>query len=235
MASAISFAGAVLLANAFVFSLLFQKTAVRTKGRWQAISAGVTVAYVFLSIIPELEEHRPTVAASATALLDAEKKIYLWTLAGFVTFVALTRLPETLSSASLEKLPYWCELVGYSLYTALIGYLLTHREDASPVSLGLFIFAMGLHLFLVDMELVDRFRGLYQPWGRIELMISVVVGWGLGDAKALPDSFTSRLFAFVVGGVLVMSAHEELPATGERPFWWFAGGAFAYGALLMLI
>src|SRR5215831_12104835 len=111
MPSAISFAGAALLTSAFLFSLFGRGSTPKIKGRWQAVSAGVTVAYVFLNVLPELEVHRPTVAASAAgALLDAQKKVYLWTLTGFVTFVALTRLPVQfhIQSGSLSRLPYWC-------------------------------------------------------------------------------------------------------------------------------
>ena len=67
------------------------------------------------------------------------------------------------------------------------------------------------------------------------LMASVLVGWMLGIVDALPDSFTSRLFAFVIGAVVVMSASQELPAGESRQFWWFAGGAFCYATVLMLI
>jgi hypothetical protein len=234
ISGAISFAGAAVLAGAFTLSRFFRRVTEGVKGRWQAFSAGVTVAYVFVNVIPELEEHRPTVTASSAGdLLDAEKRIYMWALAGFVTFVGLSHF--AIHARAHLKRPYWGEMTGYSLYTMLIGYLLTHREDPSLISLELFIFAMGLHLFLLDVELAERFHGLYQPWGGAMLMVCVLVGWLLGTLNALPDSFTSRLFAFVIGGVVVLSAQEELPQDRRRPFWWFVGGAFSYATLLMLI
>jgi len=240
MPQVISFAGVVLLVCALVLSHYCRRFTVKIQRMWQALSAGVTVAYVFINVIPELEEHRPIVAGSATGtVLDAEKRVYLWTLAGFVTFVGLSRLPVHLSQngsrTANDKVPFWGEMSGYSLYTLLIGYLLVHREDPSLLSLGLFVFAMGLHLFMVDIELVEQFAHFYQPWGRMLLVASVLVGWVLGIANALPDSFTSRLFAFVMGAVIVMSAREELPAGQSRRFWWFASGAFCYATLLMLI
>ena len=238
MPQAISFVGAALLACAFVLSHYCQQFTAKIKRRWQALSAGVAVAYVFMNVIPELEEHRPTVAGSAAGtLLDAEKRIYLWTLAGFVTFVGLSRLPAHSSpnASRTAQVPFWGEMAGYSLYTLLIGYLLVHREDPSLLSLGLFVFAMGLHLFMVDIELVEQFAGFYQPWGRMLLVASILVGWMLGIADALPNSFTSRLFAFVIGAVVVISAREELPAGQSCRFSWFAGGAFLYATLLMLI
>lgn len=240
MPEAVSFVGVALLVCAFVVSHYCRQFTVKIKRRWEALSAGVAVAYVFINVIPELEEHRPIVAGSATgSVLDAEKRIYLWTLAGFVAFVGLRRLPVHMSPngtrAVSAKLPFWSEMVGYSLYTLLIGYLLVHREDPSLLSLGLFVFAMGLHLFIVDIELAETFACFYQPWGRMMLMASVLVGWILGIVDAFPDSFTSRLFAFVIGAVVVMSAHEELPVGENRQFWWFAGGAFCYATVLMLI
>jgi hypothetical protein len=238
MSGALSFVGVLLLDSAFAISHFGRRFTSRIKRRWQAVSAGVTLAYVFVNVIPELEEHRPTVAASAAqSVLDAEKRIYLWTLTGFVVFVGLSRLPEYFRSETAKPAarPFWGEMAGYALYTLLIGYLLTHREDPSLLSLALFEVAMFLHLFMVDVELMERFRVLYVPWGRVLLMAAVMAGWILGMADAFPDTFTSRLFAFVIGGVVLLSAHEQLPAETERPFWWFAGGAFAYAALLMLI
>jgi hypothetical protein len=240
MPYAASFTGVASLVFVFLLSNYCRRFTLKIKQRWQALSAGVAVAYVFVNVIPELEEHRPTVAGSATGtLLDAERRIYLWTLAGFVTFVGLTRIQGSsspnASRPARAKLPFWGQMTGYSLYTMLIGYLLVHREDPSLLSLGLFVFAMGVHLFMVDIELVEHFGPLYQPRGKILLMASVLSGWILGIAEAFPDSFTSRLFAFVIGGVVALSAREELPTGESHRFWWFAGGAFCYATLLLLI
>jgi len=235
--TAITLAGALLLSSAFPLARYFRPFTARIKHRWQALSAGVAVAYVFVNIIPELEVHRPIIAGSAMgALLDAEKRVYLWALAGFVTFVGLSRLRYLTPSRALgASLVYWAEMAGYSIYTLLLGYLLLHREDATLLSLELFVFAMGLHLFMLDNELAEQFEGGYEPRGRILLASFVLVGWVLGTADAFPDFLTSRLLAFVVGGVVITSANEELPVEEGGRFWWFVGGAAFYAMLLMLI
>jgi hypothetical protein len=130
---------------------------------------------------------------------------------------------------------YWGAMTGWGIYMLLIGYLLLHREDASTLSLWLFVLAMGLHIFMVDNQLVEQFEGIYEPWGRVFLVGCLFLGWAMGVVDALPDSLTSRLFAFVVGGVVITSAHEESSVEQSRRFWWFAGGAAAYATLLMLI
>jgi len=172
-------------------------------------------------------------------LLDAEKRIYLWVLAGFVTFAGLSRLrsetlPQTGQSDRMA-LVYWAEMAGYGLYTLLIGYLLVHREDASLLSLWLYVFAMGLHVFMLDTELAEQFEGVYEPRGRVLLVSCLLLGWALGVTDALPDSLTARLYALVLGGVVITSAHEELPAEEGGRFWWFVGGSAFYATLLMLI
>ena len=237
MPAAITLAGALLLSSAFPLAQYCRRFTARIKHRWQALSAGVAVAYVFVNAIPELEVHRPIVAdPTMGTLLDAEKRIYLWALAGFVTFVGLSRLRFFTPSRALgASLAYSAEMAGYSLYTLLLGYLLVHREEATLLSLELFVFSMGLHLFMLDNELVEQFESRYEPRGRILLASFVLVGWVLGIADSFPAFFTSRLFAFVVGGVVITSAQEELPVEEGGRFWWFVGGAAFYAILLMLI
>jgi hypothetical protein len=234
-----SFCGILLLSSAFVAAKVCRRYTVRIKRRWEALSGGVAIAYVFVNVIPEIEAHREVVAGSAYGtLLDAEKKIYLWALTGFVVFAGLTRLRFVQEKSGVPPhsgLVYRGAMAGWSAYMLLIGYLLLHHEGTSLLSLVLFVFAMGLHIFMVDNELTDRFEGLYEPFGRRLLMFGLWFGWALGMVDALPDAFTSRLFAFVMGGVAFTSAHEELPVEESGRFWWFAGGAAAYGTLLMLI
>lgn len=240
MPAAISFVGVLLLSSSFLLARYFRRFTSRIRRGLKSLSAGVAVAYVFVRAIPELEEHRSTVAGSATGtLLDVEKRIYLWALAGFVSFAGLStlRFPIGPDAARSDRasLVYWSEMTGYALYTLLIGYLLLHREDASLLSLGLFVFAMGLHLFMVDNELAEQFESFYKPRGGILLASCVLVGWALGMVDAFPDAFTSRLLAFVVGGVVISASHEEQPTLEGSRFWWFALGAASYATLLMLI
>jgi len=240
MTPTIAFCGIVLLAGAFAAAYVCHRFTARIRHRWQALSAGVAMAYVFVSVMPELEEHRPIVAGSAIGmLLDAEKKIYLWALTGFVAFAGLSRLRFVQSAngarSNIGGIVYWGGMTGWGIYMMLIGYLLLHREDHTMLSLWLFVLAMGLHILMMDNQLVERFENVYEPRGRMLLVVCLLVGWALGCADALPESLTSRLFAFVVGGVVITSAHEELSFEEGGRFAWFVGGAAVYATLLMLI
>jgi hypothetical protein len=240
MSAPLTFAGALLLSGAFLLARYCRRFTDRIKHRWQALSAGVAVAYVFVNVIPELEEHRPIVAGTAMELvLSAEKRIYLWALAGCIVFAGLRRLeyhkPGDPRESNRATLVYRGVMAGYSLYTLLLGYLLTHREDDTLLSLELFVFAMGLHLFMLDHELVEKFDCRYAQLGGYLLASCVLLGWLLGSLHAFPDSLTYRLFAFIVGGVVISAAHEELPGEENGRYLWFVGGAGFYATLLLLI
>jgi hypothetical protein len=103
----------------------------------------------------------------------------------------------------------------------LIGYLLVRREDTSAHSLALYVFAIGLHLFMVDDELAEQFEHRFESGGRWLLIGCVLLGWALGITGAFADSFTSRLFAFLAGGVLITAVHAEARAETEPRFCWF--------------
>jgi hypothetical protein len=233
----VSFGGSLLLAGAILLSRYCRKFTLQIERRWRALSAGVVVAYVFVSVMPELEEHRPAVAESSVGmLLDVEKRIYLWALAGFVVFAGLSRL-RSMPGSALRRIGwlYSGTVLGYALYVLLIGYLLVLREDASVLSLALYVFAIGLHLFMVDSELAEQFQRRYESGGRWVLVGCALLGWALGIAGAFPDSVTSRLFASLAGGVLITAVHAEVRAEEGPRFWWFVGGSAAYATILMLV
>jgi hypothetical protein len=235
MTTATSFLAIAALSSAFLGAHACHRFTIHIKRRWQALSAAVGMAYVFVNVLPELEEHRAIVAGSAMgSLLDADKRIYLWALAGFIVFSGLSRL-RVVQHDDVSGAVYRGAMAGFGIYMFLIGYLLLHRDDSTLLSLWLFVFAMGLHIFMLDNQLAERFEGIYEPSGRLLLVSCLFFGWAMGLADALPAFLTSRLFAFVAGGVVITSAHEELGVEEGGRFWWFAGGAATYATLLVLI
>jgi hypothetical protein len=233
-----TFAGVLLTSSAFLLAWYCRRLTSKIKHTWQAFSSGVAEAYIFIHVIPELEEHRKIVTETAIGtLFDAEKRFYLWVLAGLIVFVGMTRLQfatNTLRSHQFS-LRFWGEIAGYTSYSLLLGYLLLHREDKTILSLALFVVAMSLHLFVVDNELDEKFQIRYRKHGRILLASGLFAGWGLGAIDAFPAPFTSRMFAFVIGGVVITAAREGCRPEGSGPFWWFVAGAALYSALLLLI
>jgi hypothetical protein len=63
----------------------------------------------------------------------------------------------------------------------------------------------------------------------------VLAGWLVGAITHVPEPVLARLFALVVGGVVITSMKAELPREGEGHFWPFCLGAAGYTLLLLAI
>lgn len=209
--------------------------------RWLSVAAGVSVAYVFLDILPELSTHQERLLENATAeLMFAERRIYIVALLGFVFFYGLEHMVLTSSAKpdvgrTENTAAFWLETAGFASYSWLIGYLLVDVATEGERSLGLYAAAMGLHLAVVGHTLVGEHGQAYDRWVWWILSASVLIGWLIASTSPMPHAVISRLFAFVAGGVVMTSMNEELPGAEEGRFWWFLGGSGAYAIILLLV
>jgi hypothetical protein len=209
---------------------------------WLSVAAGVSVAYVFLAILPELALHQERLLAHATEeAMFAERLIYIAALIGFVFFYGLQHMILASSSDKPHdghggsNAAFAVEVAGFALYSWLIGYLLVEIAEEGDRSLGLYAAAMGMHLAVVGHTLVREHGRTYNRWVWWILSASVVGGWLVASTIPLPHDAISRLFAFVAGGVVLTSMNEELPGIDEGRFWWFLGGSGVYAIVLLLV
>jgi hypothetical protein len=215
---------------------------IRFHKNWLSVGAGVSVAYVFLDILPELGIHQERLLAHAVdeGIFATEKLIYIAALVGFVFFYGL----ENIVLASAAENPhddhggstgaFWLEVAGFALYSWLIGYLLVEIGEEGERSLGLYAAAMGLHLMVVGHTLVHEHGKAYDRWVWWILGAAVIGGWLFASTMPMPHHIISEVFAFVAGGVVMTSMHEELPDAEEGRFWWFLGGSGVYAIVLLI-
>lgn len=213
---------------------------------WLSASGGVSVAYVFIHMMPDLADYQATfhreLQGTAGFLASIELHSYLISLFGLVTFYGLHRMARVSSrqqaeaGAAPQPSPgvYRINLAAYALYNVLIGYLLVHREEMDLRGLAIYAVAMGLHFVLNDQALREEHGDTYDRHGRWLLAAAPLAGWALGLAVTLHPLAISALFAFLIGGVILNVLKEELPEDRESRFGAFAGGALAYAALLIV-
>jgi hypothetical protein len=209
-----------------------------TRRRWVSVAAGVSVAYVFVDVLPELAaQHRTFRQAAGEGLLFAEQRIYLLALLSFVALYGLEHMVlasrERREAAPGADPVYWLHLGGFAAYSALIGYLLVERAERGPLALAVYGLAMALHFLIVDHSLREEHGRVYDRGGRWVLAASVLAGWMAGAATPLSEVVFARLFAALAGGVVITSLKAELPREREGRFWPFCLGAAAYAALLL--
>jgi hypothetical protein len=213
-----------------------------SRRRWLSAAAGVSVAYVFVDVLPELAaQNRAVIAAAGDAPpLFAEQRVYVLALLSFVVLygiqyvvLASRERGRTVTVSGTFDPVYALHLGGFVLYSALIGYLLVERAERGAIALVVYIVAMALHFLIVDHSLYEEHERRYARTGRVLLAASVLAGWLAGSATTLSDAVFARLFAILAGGVVITSLRGELPDQREGRFWPFVLGATVFAAILL--
>ncbi|GIV97879.1 MAG: hypothetical protein KatS3mg057_2536 [Herpetosiphonaceae bacterium] len=239
---AVALAGVLALVHVFAGKLRFLDVIPRS--RWLSIAGGVSVAYVFMHIFPELSKaQRMVEEIGGLGIAWIEDRIYFAALAGLALFYGLERLAKQSRRKrrvgdKVEMVSYgvfWLHVVSFAIYNALIGYLLLHRPDRGVQGLLIFFFAMTLHVIVNDYGLRDHYTDAYKHSGRWILAAAVLIGAALGALMTINEAVLAFVFALVAGGVILNVLKEELPEERESSFWAFALGAVGYAAVLLVL
>jgi len=225
--------------------------AARTERFWSrrrsiSAAAGVSVAYVFVDVLPELAAHNQAIVESAGAAepLFAEERVYILALASFVVLYGVEHIVLAAHGKRAENVQdgvregardaiYWLHVGGFAAYSALIGYLLVERAERGLAALVVYTLAMAIHFLIVNHALAEEHGGAYRRGGHWWLAASVVAGWVVGTMLPLSEVTLARLFAVLAGGIVITSLRSELPDERHGRFWPFVLGAALFAALLL--
>ena len=227
---------------------------------WLSFAGGVSVAYVFVHLMPELAEHQETLGGYEGVLWA-----FVLALAGLVAFYGLERRALTDRAEAAEQADgatekeaeaevehhgtddakgdgeamhdageggFALHLGSFALYNVLVGCLLARSEEVD--GLLPYLVAMALHFVVNDFGLRDHYKERYAYPGRWILAGATVAGWALGAFVPLGEELLAGFHAFLAGGVVLNVLKEELPESRRSRFWAFAVGAAAYAAFLVL-
>lgn len=219
---------------------------------WLSLAGGVSVAYVFVHLLPELASGEAHIRRVAGATF-AERHVYLIALLGLAVFYGLDRMAKTARSrregvpvrggrgaegaaqAGTGPAVFWIHMGSFAVYNALVGYLLLHREANTPGALAFFAVAMALHFVVTDYGLNEDHKAPYRRVGRWVLAGAVVAGFLVGVATEVSGAVIAVLTAFLGGGVILNVLKEEVPSERQSRFWAFAAGMAGYAALLLAL
>ena len=211
------------------------------RSRWLSAAGGVSVAYVFLHLLPELNERQAELGDSE---LFFERHVFSVALLGLAAFYGCERLVarsrkrddntgEDVSKEATGRGAFWLSIGSFALYNMIIGYLLLDSEAGSARDLLWYAVALALHFVVNDYGLREDHRERYHRVGRFVLAAAVLLGWLLGWRVHIPELYVTELLAFLGGGVMLNVLKEELPEERESSFWAFALGVVGYSALLL--
>ena len=228
-------AAALILAGVYVFGHRFRTSSHRRW--WVSIAAGVSVATIFIDLLPEISESqaRFAVGPNRAAALFPERAIYLALMAGFVLFYGFEYMTTTTAEDKPSGVFFMFEIAAFAGYSGLVAYLLVDNIWNDARSLALYALAMAFHLLLVDRSLASQRSQLYKRRGRWILALAVMAGWAAGMLTSIPEPWLARIAAFVSGGVIMNSLVVELPEGRGGRFSLFALAAAAYSLVLIVI
>ena len=220
------------------------------RSRWLSAAGGVSVAYVFAHLLPELAEGQEAVegrggdaAARPGPFLDfLEHHVWLVALLGLVVFYGVEK--RSLSSRSRRRDrsgedqtdddAFWLSIGSFTVYNAIIGYLLLSEDLEEITALALYTVALAVHFVINDVGLRDHHKDAYRRIGRWMIAGAVLVGWVAGVTTEIPERAIALVLGFIAGGIVLNVLKEELPGERRAEFWPFVAGTGLYTMLLQL-
>ena len=227
---------ALVLASVYLFGHKLRATSHHR--RWVSVAAGVSVAWVFIDLLPEISENQANFSTSPhrTMALFPEQAVYLAAMLGFMVFYAFEYIVNASDENREPSTVYFaCRIIAFATYSGLIAYLLIHNTWKDAPTLVLYTLAMSFHFLLVDHSLFSEHYGSYESRLRWVLALSVLAGWFVGILTSIPEQWMARIVGFVSGGVLMNTVVVELPEGRGGRFWPFAIATAVYSTVLIMV
>jgi hypothetical protein len=199
----------------------------------QSFGGGVALAYIFLSLFPEIDNAHPWLG----------DRVHLTTLLGFLLFFVVeaglfARARRATTSASTQQADetgvIWLHLGIMGLYTAIVMFTLPEEianDLLFAVGAGL---AIGVHLVYKDYVLRDQAGDQFGATGRALMTMAPLIGW-VAHRIVDPSEAVLDIAMAVLAGILMQSVfRDELPRPDRASLPWLLGGVATFSLLAML-
>ncbi|MEO0455294.1 MAG: hypothetical protein AAF152_01760 [Cyanobacteria bacterium P01_A01_bin.114] len=241
--SILGFLLAVCLALVHVFASRSRWLASIPHRWWISLAGGISIAYIFLDVFPELSKAQAEVEHNGGLLVDyLENHAYLLALAGLAIFYGLEKLAvrsrrhnqKMAGDNSTQPGIFWVHIFSFSIYNAVLGYLFRESADHGLLACLLLFIALALHFIVNDVGLREHHKQIYDRLGRWILAAAIFFGWAVGEVVHFNAAAVAAIWALVAGGIILNVMKEELPENQESHFGLFLTGAVIYSAILLV-
>lgn len=198
-------------------------------GRFLSFAAGLSFAYVFVDLLPQLEKKQEVLKQTLTPLLPyLDRHAYVVALLGVLFFYGIHTQSEM-----KKKRFFWFSMTGSFLFNFFVGATLADSQSPDIQPLSLFAIALAMHTFILDHNATLQHPLLYQQQGRYVLILSLLCGYFTGHLFSIPATIEALVISFVAGGILLNTLHYELPKREQVGYLCFVTGALFYTVIIL--
>ena len=235
---------AIMLALVHIFASRTEWLSQWPRRWWVSFAGGISIAYIFLDILPELDHAQKEIEHGINFLMEyLESHVYLLALAGLAIFYGLEKLAlrsrqynQQITGKNITSLGiFWVHIISFGLYNLILGYLLRESENHGLQACLILFVALAMHFIVNDVRLREHHQHAYDQLGRWLLAGAILVGWILGQAIQVNAAAIAAIWAFVAGGIILNVLKEELPEEQESHFGMFVFGAGIYSIILLAL
>jgi Ca2+/Na+ antiporter len=183
--------------------------------RQRAFAGGLSVAYVFLHLIPSIDVSQRVVGA----------RIYFVALLGFVLFYALDVRYQPPRHRHPTK--YHAYLVAFFLYDGLLVFTLGLNLPPTPLLTLVFAVAVALDVLATDLELQELYGTRFVRFGRWVLFGGVTFGYTLNLFRR-PNRLAVDILTAALAGFMMFHTFNDQLSSKKGRFPAFAAGVAAF-------
>ncbi len=192
-----------------------------------SLTAGVSVTYIFLRLLPELYQNLPF-----GNILD-----FVPVLIGFVGFhLAEKYIYQHARRKQLHHELQELHTVGIGLYYFTIGLVLAGLAKQGIDNAALFFIPVMFNAWASSLSFGEIHETMREKGLALFLVsISAFIGAAVSVFFSLPVVLQSSLFGLVVGVLFYTVIRDALPPKRKGHIPWFLAGMAGYGAVIVLL
>ncbi len=197
-----------------------------------SFGGGLAVAYVFLKLVPEIEEAHEYLGDN----------VHIIILFSFLAFYALEshflnqrgQFESEGQEGAGSRRSFWLHVTLGWFYTWMIIFALP-RDATDELFLAVFVsLSIGLHIVFKSYMMHVHHRAEFETRGRYVLATAPLIGWishvMIQPSEAVFDVSIAILAGFLMQGVF----REELPSYNQTRFRWLLLGAVIFLVIVLI-
>lgn len=191
--------------------------------RQDAFSGGLSVAYVFLHLIPSLDASHELVGP----------RIYFVALLGFVVFYGIDVLFQPPRHTHPTR--YHAYLAVFFLYDGLLVFTLGLELPPTAILTLVFAVSLALDVLSTDLELQGEYGARFAKSGRWVLLAGVAGGYALSLVRRPHPLVIDILTAALAGFMMFHTFRGAFPVSRNKTFPAFLAGLLTFWLLHVLL